>query len=74
MVKVAFGFFLKLAFKFDGLAFLYAKVFSFGVFIGLRIVPLLILFLGLVWGFIKNHPGVKIGGSASVVGGFLVAE
>ena len=74
MVKATFGFFMKLTFKFDGLAFLYAKVFSFGIFVGLRIVLLFVLFSGLVWGFIKNHPGVKTGGSASDMGGFSFAE
>ncbi|GKA96280.1 putative RNA-directed DNA polymerase, eukaryota, reverse transcriptase zinc-binding domain protein [Tanacetum coccineum] len=54
MVRAAFGFFLKLAFKFAGLAYLYAKVFSFGIFVGFEDGSSFHPSLGTCLGFHQN--------------------
>ncbi|GJZ52161.1 RNA-directed DNA polymerase, eukaryota [Tanacetum coccineum] len=53
MVKLL-GFFLKLAFKFAGLAYLYAKVFSFGIFVGFEDGSSFHPSLGTCLGFHQN--------------------
>ncbi|GJV51227.1 hypothetical protein Tco_1446968 [Tanacetum coccineum] len=54
MVRAAFGFFLKLALKFAGLAYMYANVFSFDVFVGFENGSSFHPSLGTCLGFRQN--------------------